>query len=248
VRPDALNAPMYGHRARIGYTSPLACTEVFPYEFYRMVPRGITLVLTTLAIVDLTPAELETSYENSVLAAADMASIGVDLVVLGGVPINLLRGFDNVEPLMRETAERIGVPVTSSVTAQQEAFRATKARRVGIVQPFPPSGEHWLLDLADRFELEVAAIRSMGKGGREIGSIPVGACVEYAREIVREHPDIDTMWLPAPHYATVEGIDAIERDLGVTVVSANQAIAWHALRRCGVRDPISGFGRLFEEF
>ena len=26
---------MYGHRARIGYTSPPVLTEVFPYEFYR---------------------------------------------------------------------------------------------------------------------------------------------------------------------------------------------------------------------
>ena len=42
---------MYGHRARIGYTSPPLTTEVFPYEFYRIVPDGVTLVVTTLAIV-----------------------------------------------------------------------------------------------------------------------------------------------------------------------------------------------------
>ena len=34
---------MYGYRARIGYTSPPSATEVFPYEFYRMVPRGARL-------------------------------------------------------------------------------------------------------------------------------------------------------------------------------------------------------------
>jgi hypothetical protein len=37
----------YGHRARIGYTSPPLTTEVFPYEFYRMAPAGVTLVITT---------------------------------------------------------------------------------------------------------------------------------------------------------------------------------------------------------
>jgi maleate isomerase len=213
-----------------------------------MAPPGVTLVLTTLSVVDLTPGEIEQSYERSVLAAADMASIGVDLVVLGGVPINLARGFDKVEVLMRETAERIGVPVTSSVTAQQEAFRVTKARRVGVVQPFAAADEHWLVDLGARFGLDVAEIRALGRPGRQIGSIPVDASVQAARELKHKYPDIDTMWLPAPHYATVEGIDTIEKELGVTVVSANQAIAWHALRRCGVRDAVSGFGRLFEEF
>ena len=33
----------YGRRARIGYTSPPLTTEVFPYEFYQMVPAGIAL-------------------------------------------------------------------------------------------------------------------------------------------------------------------------------------------------------------
>ena len=28
---------IYGYRARIGYTSPPAATEVFPFEFYKMV-------------------------------------------------------------------------------------------------------------------------------------------------------------------------------------------------------------------
>ena len=42
---------IYGHRARIGYTSPPLTTEIFPYEFYKIVPAGVTLVITTLAIV-----------------------------------------------------------------------------------------------------------------------------------------------------------------------------------------------------
>ena len=38
----------YGWRARIGYTSPPLTTEVFPYEFYKLVPDGVSLVVTSL--------------------------------------------------------------------------------------------------------------------------------------------------------------------------------------------------------
>ena len=55
---------MYGYRARIGYTSPPASTEVFPYEFYAVVPKGITLVLTTLAVADVTPEEVARSMTH----------------------------------------------------------------------------------------------------------------------------------------------------------------------------------------
>jgi maleate cis-trans isomerase len=56
------------------------------------------------------------------------------------------------------------------------------------------------------------------------------------------------MWLPCPHWACVEAIEDIERELGVTVITANQAITWQALRRCGIGDRLTGRGRLFAEF
>ncbi len=43
--------PMYGHRARIGYTSPPSATEVFPYELYKLVPDGVTVVQPIQAII-----------------------------------------------------------------------------------------------------------------------------------------------------------------------------------------------------
>jgi maleate cis-trans isomerase len=54
--------------------------------------------------------------------------------------------------------------------------------------------------------------------------------------------------LPSPHWPTAGAIEPLEREFGVNVMSAQQAIVWDALRRCGVNDRIEGFGRLFREF
>ena len=118
---------MYGYRARIGYTSPPYLTETFPYEFYRMVPDGVTLVLTTLAIKRLTEEETERSVAMTLEAAREMGRAGVDIVVFGGVPLNLSLGYDGLAETMRRTEDEIGVPVTSSVTAQVNALRAVGA-------------------------------------------------------------------------------------------------------------------------
>ena len=48
--------------------------------------------------------------------------------------------------------------------------------------------------------------------------------------------------------AVAKLIGSLERELGVNVMTALQAIVWHALRRVGVTDRIEGFGRLFREF
>ena len=84
---------MYGHRARIGYTSPPAATEVFPYEFYKMVPDGVTLVINTLPLVNRDSDEVDRAYEVSMNAAHAMKRAGCDLFCFGGLPINVSRGF-----------------------------------------------------------------------------------------------------------------------------------------------------------
>ena len=35
------------------------CAEVFPYEFYRLVPAGVTLVITTLAVTEPSRSEVD---------------------------------------------------------------------------------------------------------------------------------------------------------------------------------------------
>src|SRR5690242_13965975 len=104
----ATRAGLYGHRARIGYTSPPLTTEIFPYEFYKIVPDGVTLVITTLAIVERSKQEVDQSYDVSMQAARAMAAAGVDIVVLGGVPINLARGAANAEAVVRDLAAELG--------------------------------------------------------------------------------------------------------------------------------------------
>jgi maleate cis-trans isomerase len=221
---------------------------VFPYEFYDLVPKGVTLVITTLAVADRTRDELERSYQISLQAAGEMARSGIDIMVLGGVPINLLRGYDHVDELIAETQARIGVPVTTSLTAQVEALRVTGARKVAIAHPFPQPQSKPFVEIVEHYGFGFAGALGGGKTGRELGLIPLETSIELCRSLKRDFPDADTMWLPCPHWACVEAIDAIESELGVTVITANQAIVWQALRRCGIDDRLPAGGRLLATF
>jgi maleate cis-trans isomerase len=72
---------MYGSRARIGYTSPPRLTEVFCRDFYRVMPEGVSLVVTTLVIREMSEEELRQSLDMARAAALDMAHAGVDVTV-----------------------------------------------------------------------------------------------------------------------------------------------------------------------
>jgi maleate isomerase len=240
--------PIYGHRARIGYTSPPLVTEVFPYEFYKIVPPGVTLMITTLAITTRSAEEVEKSYQTSLAAAKAMAKAGASLVMLGGNPINLSRGLANLDELTRRMEQEIGVPVLTSSQSQIKALQLLGARHVATVHPYEAEHDARHEAAIREFGFEPAGVIGIGGGFSALGAIPDDTALALARRIKQAHPEADTIHLASAHWATAGAIDAIERELGVTVMTSHQAITWACLRRAGIADKIAGFGRLLREF
>jgi maleate isomerase len=236
--------PVYGYRARIGYTSPPVVTEVFPYEFYRIAPEGVTLGVTTLAILDVTADEMAQSMQISLRAVREMGKAGMNLAVLGGLPINLTVGVDNVDDLIAETEQAAGIPIATSFTSQMHALQALGAKKVAMVQPGAPGNYEFM----EKNGYEVLGCAGAGWPlANDWGKVPIDTAKTLARDLAKAHPDVDTIHFLCPHWATTTVIDELEQELGVNVMTASQAITWEALRRCGIDDRIPGWGRLLRE-
>jgi maleate isomerase len=177
-----------------------------------------------------------------------MAAAGCDIVVLGGVPINLSRGAQNAEQMLLDLEAELGIKVSSSTAAQTRAAKALGCKKAVVAQPYLEADTARIAGYAVTFGCELLGATGWGSPFNQIGRIPQHAAVEMGRKLMREHPDADTILLPSPHWPTAGAIDVLEREFGVNVVGAHQAIVWDALRRCGIDDKIEGFGRLFREF
>jgi maleate isomerase len=238
---------VYGHRARIGYTSVAFVTEVFPYSLYKQAPEGVTLALITVQQSEFSQGEMDRLYEDTMAGARALARSGVDLVVLGGRPVLLSRG-EKLEEIESRLSSELGVPVTSDASAQLAAFRALGSKRVATVHPFASHHD----DRHDRMigQLGLDPAGSLGGGCDLIGlpKIAVSQALEWGREMKGRAPNADTLLFPCPHWAVVEAIEPLETELGVDVVTNLQATMWHALRRCGLKDSLRGYGRLLREF
>jgi maleate isomerase len=238
----------YGHRARIGYTCPPLTAEVFPYEFYRIAPDGVTLVITTLTVIERSKSEVEQAYEMSMRAARELAAAGVDIVFLGGVPVNLSRGTENAQDVLATLAAELGVRVSSSVAAQAKAAKVLGCRKAVVAHPYAAHEDARLIADAERYGCEVLGAMGWGEVITGFGRIPVTAALDMGRALLRLHPSVDAIFLPSPHWPVIESIDALEREFGVTVMAASQACIWNALRLAGVDDRIAGYGRLLRDF
>ena len=241
---------MYGTRARIGYCSPPVVTEIFVYEFYKMVPADVTLLLTTLEVgLEYTQQAFDGSFDRSIEAAKYMAGAGADVVVLGGNPVNQSRGIENLPRICAELADEIGTKVVASTLCQMEAMEKLGARKVASAHA--SGAKH---DDRHRKQMENMGVESVGVASLEgykllgYGKIPTDAAFEISRQLKQDYPEADCIHLASAHWPTAHAIDRIESELGVSVMNSQQAIVWKALRTAGITEPIEGFGRLFREF
>jgi maleate isomerase len=239
---------MYGYRARIGNAVAALATEVYLIDFYKLVPGGVSLMVTTLPIGARSAVDVETCLTLSLQAAKTMAECGADLVMLGGVPVEL-EGIGTVEDMLKRIEDQVGVQVSSSTTAQQKAFKAVGARKIGSVHPFGTDhNRRHETYLREIFGLQPVAIHAGGRDFTTLGKIPIDCALEWGRALKKAHPEIDTLHFASPHWRSIDAIEPLEQELGVSVVTSLQTIAWESLRRTGVGDRIESYGRLLKEF
>ncbi len=235
-------------RARIGYSAVAYVTELLPKYFYQIVPDGVLMQFLTLQISDHTKEQLESVYEQGLKAADSFARAGADVIIMGGAPTNISHGKDNLERVLKELADKYGVPVSSSSVAQRNALRAVGARKVGTINPAVPRkiGDSASGSMEDGMVL--IGRKHANARLEDYNRIPPETALALGCEMMREHPEIDTLIFGCPHWATIPAIEPLEREFGVNVVTALQAIIWEGMRLAGVNDKVQGYGRLFREF
>lgn len=241
---------MYGNRARIGYCSPPFVTEVFVYEFYRMVPDGVTLMITTLEVGnEYTKQAFEGSYDRSLAAARAMADAGADVVVLGGNPVNQSLGIENLPQICADLAAEIGTKVVASTLAQKEAMEKLGVHKVATAHMAGPDHVERHHKQMQNMGVESLGVISPVKHPlMHYGKISEKEAFTLARELKERWPEADCIHFASAHWPTAFAIDPIEKEFGVSVMTSQQAIVWKALRSAGIDDRIEGFGRLFREF
>jgi maleate isomerase len=234
-------------RARIGYTAVAFVTELLPKYFYQIVPDDVMMSMLTLQIRSHTKEQFDSLHEQGVRAAADFARAGCNVVIMGGAPTNITHGEEALDREIEDLSQKYGIPVSTSSRAQGNALKALGARKVGSVNPATPR------------KIGDSAAGSLGEGMTLVGRkhagailedynrIPPEKALELGRELMREHPDVDTLIFGCPHWATVPAIEPLEKEFGVSVVTALQAIIWEGMRLSGVNDRIEGYGKLFRE-
>ena len=236
---------MFGWRRRIGYIAPTVM-EVVAFDFYRIAPEGIGLVGVTCNIDDWRSEEFEKGLAQISTAAEYLGSREVDYIIHGGGPLVVARGEGFEDAIVRDIERVSRVPATTGVRAGKEGLSAVGARRIAIASPYPPHHDQAMAAYLRSAGFEVALSEGRDMGFKQMQSLPPSEIYRFARSVIERADDIEALYMPCPQWQSAQVVDVLERDTGVTIVAYAHATFFSAFRTLGIKDAITGHGRLLE--
>jgi len=148
------------------------------------------------------------------------------------------------EPVRQSLAGALpGVPGTTPITAALAALARFKARRIALLTPYPEPIHRAVVDYVKGKGLGITDEAGLGIAvDREITELPAD---DLRRRILGlDRRQADAIFVSCTSLRIASGIEELEAETGLPVVTSNQALAWHCLNLAGRPTNLPGFGRL----
>ena len=233
------------HRAKLGFI--LMSTDLAAEaDFNDMAPEGVGVHITRLKTDDYTTNETLSRHIEHMAEAASRIQPDTkpDVVSYSCTSGSIVIGEDRIFDEIRK-----GAPWAQPmclVTGVVDALREFGAKKIVVGTPYLDEINTNEAEFLLKKGFEVLDIQGLNlTTGIEFGRVTPAYWKEFALEIDR--PDADAIFLSCGGIRSLEVAEEIEQITGKPVVTSNQAQFWSCLRRAGVQDNLSGFGRIFYE-
>ncbi|MEE9533782.1 MAG: aspartate/glutamate racemase family protein, partial [Acidimicrobiia bacterium] len=154
-------------------------------------------------------------------------------------------GVGHDEAIIRRIEELSGVQGVTTTTACLEAMQALGFRRMAVATPYPPEVNDRLKAFFEGSGFEITGLETFNQPSvHDHADNSPEAIYQLARKA--HTGEGEGIFIACTQMRALDVAAQLEEDLGVPVVTANQAAFWAALRRLGLRDKVAGFGRLLE--
>ncbi|WP_456326146.1 maleate cis-trans isomerase family protein [Palaeococcus sp. (in: euryarchaeotes)] len=237
---------MYGWRGRIGLIVPSSNTTM-EMELHEALPEGVSLHTARMPLKGVTEEELLKMSALAVESAKLLKDADVDIILYGCTSGSFIGGENFENELEEKIEDEVKIPVVTTSSAILAALNALEAQQILVLTPYTEEINKREREFLEANEFEVLDIRGMGiVENTKIGRLEPYEAYRLAKAMFTE--EADALFISCTNFRTFEIIEALEDDLGVPVITSNQASLWYALRELEINESILGLGTLLREY
>lgn len=139
------------------------------------------------------------------------------------------------------------VGLTTGATAIVSALRTVGAKKISVIDPYPPIGGEQVALFFKEMGFEIHKLKGIPcETAWDIARIEISDVLKAVNEVDAE--SVDAIVQVGTNLSTADIFPTLEKVLGKPCLNINTASAWHAVRACGIQDQFTGSGILFEQY
>lgn len=233
---------MYGKRARIGVIIPSTNTVV-ESEFWKMAPEGVSIHASRMKLTKTTPETLKQMITQMERAADELATAQVNIIIFACTSGSFVGGIEWENKLTKKIMSLTSIKAITTSGAVVGALREMKSKKIVMATPYIPELNELEKSFFELKGFKILNSKCLGLcENTKIGSLSPEVAYKLAKEVYL--PESDAIFISCTDFRTIEIIEKLETDLDIPVITSNQASIWAALRGCGIKDSIKGYGKL----
>lgn len=184
------------------------------------------------------------AISQGITEAASLIATGLpmDVMAFGCTSASIVIGNEKIRELL--TVNNKGIPATNPWMGALAAFAHLKAKRVSIFSPYPTEVNYPLYQQLTAQGFKVPTIGALRIAhDTDITRVSFDSMLSGAKRIVAKAPT-DVLFMSCTNLRALDHLEALEKELGIPVVTSNQAMFWHAMKLAGKKLSMLGFGHL----
>ena len=235
-------------KVKIGALKPLAVIDNAAYEFYRIAPPDVMLVMIPIGLGEFSREDVERVFAPVDGLVDQLMERGVHIIMQSGVPLPLLIGVEAHDRLLDRIAKRSNLPATSSVLGVVAAAKHLGLRRIALANKWSEPMNRTLGEFFARGGVEIAGVASEVLTPAQFQKIStadnMALAYELGRAALTRFPDADGLYIGGGAWLSEPVCQALEREFGKPAISNQSCLIWDNLTRLDHWRPLPGQGML----
>jgi maleate cis-trans isomerase len=236
-----------GRKAKIGVLMPAVDTGYCSYEFQVLCPEGVVTLETRVAMGALTLENLQKMRGDAIYGAKLLAAAKPDVITYEATAAGFVLGVDGDAALIKEMEETTGLRATTGASSVAVSLEALGVKRLSVFAATPKEvTDYTVRYLTDRGFSVLQQQSATFSHASECFELSPWEIKERLLAFHQRCPEVDGVFISGGCFRTLEMLAAFEKETGLPVLSTVPANMYNCLKIAGVKDPVTGFGRLME--
>jgi maleate isomerase len=235
-------------RLKLGCLMPGSVIDNHAFEFYRLVPSDVMLVMVGVGLREFSRDDVERVFAPLEGYLDQLMERGIDLVMQNGVPLPILIGIEAHDRMVAHMARYTRLPATSTVLAVVQAAADLGIRKIVPVNKWSEEMNRSLAAFFARGGVGVVGTSTKPAAPADFHRFEAHDHMRLAYELGRrafvDHPDCDGIYIGGGSWLAEPVAVRLEAEFGKPVLCNQAAVIRHTLKLLGAWTPLAGHSRV----